>query len=94
MGKIGVQLTIVGMEIEGPNFAIAANSTGLFVQISVFRIELQFCIFGIRIEPNINTSVGIQNEQFKLKIIGFGFSAGLKGLGIHTPFGSTGIGRF
>lgn len=65
----------------------------LFAEASLGRAEGQVGPVGARLEPNLNTGVGVREGQFQAKALGFGLSAG-KGLGIHTPLGSFGFGKF
>ena len=48
---------------------------------------------GARLEPNLNTGIGLRDGALQAKALGFGVSAG-KGFGIHTPLGSFGFGKF
>ena len=49
---------------------------------------------GARIEPNLNTGAGVRKGNLEVKVLGFGGAIGKKGLGISTPLGSIGFGKF
>ena len=69
------------------------GNAGAFAEASIGRAELQVGPVGARLEPNLNTGVGLRDGALQAKAFGFGVSAG-KGFGIHTPLGSIGFGKF
>ena len=101
-GKAGAQFSVLGVEVEGPRAGAGASNAlkqlqfGAFADASLARAELQVGPVGARIEPNVNTAIGVRNGGFQLKLLGFGISSkGLfSGSGFHTPLGSVGYGNF
>ena len=97
MGKAGAQWNIFGVEAEGPSAGAGANAGGhdlcVFAEASAGRAEVHIGPVGARIEPNVNTGIGIRGNNIQARALGFGISLG-SGVGIHTPLGSIGLGEF
>merc|ERR1712136_569676 len=91
MGKAGFQGTFYGGEVEGPSAAAGAyggsGSYGMSSEASLGRVEGNVGFVAARIEPNVNTGVGIRDETVEANFLGFGFQIGRRGLGINTPLG-------
>ena len=99
-GKAGAQYSVFAAEAEAPSAGAAANwdpknmNMGAHAEASLFRAEARAVGVGARLEPNLNTGVGMREGQAEVKALGFGVSGGWRGLGIHTPLGSLGFGKF
>jgi len=91
-GKVSANgLLVVGTEVEGPSGAVCAgldnDYAGAMVRGSLGRAEVRAGPVRARVEPNIDTGLGIIDGNAEVKLLGFGGSIGSKGLGISTPFG-------
>ena len=100
-GKVGGIWHLFGIEMEGPKVARGAfphkcwGNWGPFAEASLFRIEAKCVPLRLRLEPNLNTRFGLRDGQFQLKFAGFGISvAEWGGIGLSTPLGGVGLGRF
>ena len=100
-GKVGGIWHLFGIEMEGPKVARGAfphkcwGNWGPFAEASLFRIEAKCIPLRLRLEPNLNTRFGLRDGQFQLKFAGFGISiAEWGGIGLSTPLGGVGLGRF
>eukprot|EP00116_Pleurobrachia_bachei_P011281 sb/3471543/ len=99
-GKAGAQWKSLGAEAEGPSAAATASldikngNFGAFSEASVGRAEVKGPL-GVRarLDPNLDTGIGLQSGQLKAKLFGFGFSVGGGGIGISTPLGGLGLGN-
>ena len=93
IGKAGVQVGVVAVEAEGPSAGFECSEFYVGGEASLVRVEGQVMGVGARLEPNLNTGIGVTGGQVKAKAVGFGVTVG-KGLAIHTPLGSLGVGKF
>ena len=93
-GKTGAQWTVLCVEAEGPNAKAGANweptkgFAGAFADAALGRAELHILGVVVSIEPNLNTGIGLRDRQLEVKVLGFGFSLGSNGVGLHTPLGT------
>ena len=92
-GKFHAQLTLLAIEGEGPAAGFESyESNYVATEASLLRVEAKVGPAAVRLEPNLNSAVGVHGGQFKIKCLGFGITLG-KGAGIHTPLGSIGFGN-
>ena len=93
-GRVGAQFGYFGTEVEGPSGGVGVGIDDPYVGVeaSLARVEGQVGPAVVRLEPNLNTAIGVQGGQLKVKVAGFGFTI-RRGLGIHTPLGSFGFGN-
>ena len=99
-GRAGAIVTIFGVDAEGPKFARGGSiqdyggNNGSYFEASLFRLEAK--VYGLRgrIEVNANTGLGYRDGQLQAKLAGFGVSFGNNGIGLSTPFGGVGLGKF
>jgi hypothetical protein len=98
-GKVGGIWGIFGFEAEGPkwlhvNFGKTTNGNwGHFVEAALFRLEVKMVV-RLRLEPNLHTGLGHRDRQLQARILGFGLAIGNNGVGVSTPLGGLGIGKF
>ena len=64
------------------------------MEASLFRIEAKLWALRVRIEPNIHSGIGLRDGQVQVKLAGFGLSFGNYGIGVSTPLGGIGSGKF
>ena len=92
-GKAGAQYKVLAVEAEGPSAGAEYDGWYASAEASLGRAEGQVLGVGVRLEPNLNTGIGVTGGQIKAKVAGFGVTI-LKGFAIHTPLGSIGVGKF
>ena len=96
-GKVSAG-SFVAVEAEGPNCAAIAGNlrnsayAGAMAKVSLFRVETQVGIARVRIEPNLDTGVGIIDGNLEVKLLGLGFSVGSNGLGLSNGLFAVNIG--
>ena len=99
-GKVGAILMLFGIEAEGPKIHIGYSKKkyfgnwGGFIEASLFRVEIKLCPLRVRLEVNIDTAFGLRDGQFQVKVLGFGISCGMGGMGLATPVAGLGLGKF
>jgi len=94
-GKAGVQFTWYGGEVEEPSAAAGVlagdGGYGAFTEASLGRVEGNMVFASARLEPNLNTGVGVRDGTFELNVLGFGFQVGRRGIGINTALGGVNL---
>jgi len=90
-GRVEVQDGIFNAQAEGPSARARAlcgeGGIGAFAEASLGRAEANLGPLGLRLEPNVNTGIGVQNGNVEANLLGFGFAVGQDGGRLNTPVG-------
>lgn len=98
--RVGYRCTLLAIDLEGPKIATGNSvqnyygNIGPYMEASLFRIEAKLWALRVRIEPNIHSGIGLRDGQVQVKLAGFGLSFGNYGIGVSTPLGGIGSGKF
>jgi len=73
---------------EGPSACAHAvcgtQGFGAFADASLGRAEAAVAGFGVHVDPNINTGLGVRHGNFEASLLGTGFKAGVDGLEVNV----------
>ena len=70
------------------------GDVGPSMECSLGKVEARVGRVGARLQPNINTGAAVKQGSVDVKLLGFGGNVGKKGMGLSTPLGSFGFGKF
>jgi hypothetical protein len=99
-GRVGAVWRIFGFDAEGPKIARGSSveyfygNYGPYFEAALFRLEAKVFVFRARIELNVNSGLGFRDGQLQIKMAGLGLSMGSNGVGVSTPLGGVGLGKF